>query len=115
MCETKHNYYIFGDNDFVKETWENDENRWHKLYGPAQIYYDKNGLVSRENYYLNGNLHREDGPAIIQYNENGDAKYEHFCLNDRVLIFKSWIEKVKDKISQEKYVELIEQYGRYLL
>ena len=41
--------------------WVNDDNRLHRLDGPAVIYYDDDKM-----WYKNGKIHRENGPAIIQ-------------------------------------------------
>lgn len=34
--------------------------------------------------------HREDGPAIIYYNKDGSIKYESYYINDRRLSKEDW-------------------------
>ena len=48
-----------------------------------KVYYNKNGQVERESWYLNGRLHREDGPAIIWYHKNGQIEHEHWYFNSQ--------------------------------
>ena len=43
----------------------------HRYHKPAQAYYFKNGQLKEINYYLHGDLHRENGPAKIIYDSNG--------------------------------------------
>ena len=37
--------------------------------------------IVRKMYYLNGESHREDGPAELWYDEDGNIEYEYFYLN----------------------------------
>lgn len=41
-----------------------------------------NGNKRCETYYKNDKYHRIDGPAIIWYNENGSLSHEEYYVND---------------------------------
>ena len=56
----------------------------HRTDGPAIIWYNQNGSVWRESYYINNKLHRTDGPAIIYYYENGSIDNEYYYINNKL-------------------------------
>lgn len=55
----------------------------HRNDGPAKIFYDKDGNITLEAYYLNGKQHRLDAPAEYRY-KAGVLIYEGWFQNDRV-------------------------------
>jgi antitoxin component YwqK of YwqJK toxin-antitoxin module len=57
---------------------------YHRENGPAIIgYYNENGSIQSEKYYMNGKLHREDGPAVISYHINGHITYDKYFINGK--------------------------------
>jgi hypothetical protein len=74
------------------------DKKYHRTDGPAAIFYYKNGVVSCEQYMLNGLLHREDGIAYISYAENSDVK-------EVIYYYKGEIIKVN---SLKEYLEFVE-------
>lgn len=54
----------------------------HRRGNPAFIIYHENGIIAREEYYLNGKLHNESGPAVIYYNEQGEITEKYYFIND---------------------------------
>ena len=62
--------------------------RYIKLYEQAQpeksVGYYANGSIEYEEWYQNGERHREDGPAFIRYYANGSVKYEAWSQNDKL-------------------------------
>jgi len=65
--------------------WRNDTGKLHREDGPAWIYYDSDGLILRENFFINGEPHREDGPSDIWYNPDGSILREHFWFHKHFL------------------------------
>ena len=45
-------------------------------------YYTEEIYKSREEYYQNGETHREDGPAIIEYDQFGNVTFEAYFQNN---------------------------------
>ena len=76
-------------NHFIEHVIEEDgTEKWrldglfHRDFGlPAKIVYYKNGQISSEEWYQNGELHRIDGPASIQYRQNGEIRYKAWYQN----------------------------------
>ena len=54
---------------------------FHRLDGPAVIYYDEDGNIEEEQYYQNDKLHRLKGPAIIKYYEDNTIKEELYYID----------------------------------
>ena len=46
------------------------DDKWHRVNGPARIWYYESGQIKHETYHLNKKCHRIDGPAIIWYYKN---------------------------------------------
>ena len=67
----------------VSEYWRNAEGGLHRPDGPAVIETDRiTGVVTEEQYYLNGEIHRPDGePAMINY-----------CHKTGNVLRKAWLE-----------------------
>ena len=57
-------------------------NKYHRLNGPAEIYYYKSGEINSENYYINGKRNRLNGPARILYYKNWKTDKEYYYIND---------------------------------
>ena len=53
----------------------------HNEHGPAELYFDKEGKVYIERYYIDGFKHREDGPSVVYYLNNQIVE-EFYFLND---------------------------------
>ena len=53
----------------------------HKTDGPAVRFYDEDGKIEREAYFINGKKHREDGPAEIDYYLDGKIQTMEYWLN----------------------------------
>jgi hypothetical protein len=45
---------------------------YHREDGPAYIWYNKNGSIECEAYYIGGIKHRDNGPAEIRRDVNGN-------------------------------------------
>lgn len=77
--------------------------------GPSRVSYLKNGLKWAEEYRDGYVLHRVDGPAYTVH----DILPKHgFYLRGSEYTFERWIEAVKDKISEERYNHLVQNYGK---
>lgn len=76
-----------------------------KLNHPDYILYYRDGRKCYEEYTIYGRYHREDGPA-----KEGLSVCE-FWLNNKKCPFQKWLSIVSNKISSEKYDELLEKYG----
>lgn len=81
----------------------------HNSFGPFYVSYFKNGLKDYEEYRVNGLCHRIDGPA----REWRGPYYPppEFYLRGKNYPFEKWIEYVKSRISNDRYVWLKERYG----
>ena len=64
-------------------------NKIHRDNGPAVIEYYDNGNKEREYYYKDGKQHNDKGPGFISYNEDGSIKNKTYWLNGN---------KVKDEL-----------------
>lgn len=71
---------------FVIECYYNEEGKLHREDGPAKLYWHykkddiencSNGILNKEEYYLNGKLFRNEGPVIIKY-ANRNVSYQEF-------------------------------------
>jgi len=57
-------------------------NKRHREDGPAVVWYNEDGSIDEERYYLDDKLHREGGAAAITYFENGNVSEEIYCINN---------------------------------
>ena len=46
--------------------------------------YYRNGNIREKIYYENDKKHRLDGPALIFYDKRGNIKEEIYCINDEM-------------------------------
>jgi len=53
--------------------------------GAAVIFYNDDGKVKIEEYYINGKNHREDGPAYIEHSTK--RILEEYHLKDKLISF----------------------------
>lgn len=69
-------YIQYHSNGEVKAIIISNEERTftHNPNGPAVKTYTTDAVLIREEYYINGALHREDGPSIILYNKRGHIR-----------------------------------------
>lgn len=57
---------------------------WHRLGGPAITDRRADGTIAGEDWYCEGQLHREDGgPARVRVNERGDMQMEWWIRGER--------------------------------
>lgn len=54
----------------------------HKKDGPANIFFDTNGTLRKEVWYINDEIHRTQGPAEIEYFPNGEIYLETWRRHD---------------------------------
>lgn len=73
----------------------------------VEIVYDDNGLKYSFRWRTDGRYNRVDGPAVGIYGMN---IFHHFFLEGVEYPFGTWIEMVKDNISEERYLELKAEY-----
>lgn len=85
----------------LDEFWTNDFGYGHNPLGPSYLKYDRDGILIYFIWMLEGLVHRVDGPAVYSLGL-GRAFYYHGEKYD----FDFWIEKVRDEISEERYLEL---------
>ena len=78
--EVRKKYYKNGN---IQEEHYYENDKIHRLDGPAITWYDKYGNIEQECYYQNGKKHRLDGPAIIYYNQHGNTIAELFYINNK--------------------------------
>jgi antitoxin component YwqK of YwqJK toxin-antitoxin module len=77
-------YYNMRGKLLMKEYFSNGIIHRNSLDGPAMIIYSiTDGIIFRELYHENGNLHRENGPASIEYQE--DNIIEKYYINGKQL------------------------------
>ena len=58
-------------------------NKIHRDNGPSIIEYYDNGNKEREYYYKDGKQHNDKGPGFISYNEDGSIKNKTYWLNGK--------------------------------
>jgi hypothetical protein len=69
--------------------WFNEDNKFHRLDGPAIEY--KHGTKA---YFINGKRHREDGPAV----EYGNGTKEYW-INDKKLTKEEFDDRNKKEMT----------------
>lgn len=91
MSEMTKEYYP--NSNLYTENWRNENNKLHRVDGPARIHY-KNGNITIKEWFINGMAHRAYGPSDIFYNENGSIDFTNFYYNsyDYVEEVYKWIE-----------------------
>ena len=80
--ELIHRVYRYSNGKIRIEEWTQN-NKYHRLNGPAIIYYNENGNKRCERWYQNGEFHRLDGPAKIEYYNNGNISSEEWYQNNQ--------------------------------
>jgi hypothetical protein len=68
-----------------RRVWRTEDGKSHREDGPAIIWYNSDGSIFEEGFYLNDVSHRESGPAIISYHPDGSILEEDFYLNGKHL------------------------------
>lgn len=58
-------------------------NKIHRDNGPSIIEYYDNGNKEREYYYKDGKQHNDKGPGFISYREDGSIKNKTYWLNGK--------------------------------
>jgi hypothetical protein len=83
-------HIITKDEDgYVKHVWylphrsSANNTYFHRLDGPAYIFYYPNGQKEYERWYEHGIQHRLDGPAYISYSADGSKKIEGWFQNGK--------------------------------
>lgn len=64
-----------------REEWKIN-GKLHRIEGPAVIEWRSNGNLKIEEWYINGMLHRVDKPAVVAWYDNGYKSFECWYNND---------------------------------
>lgn len=88
VYEISDNYYYkisygYTGNKY-SELWYPGYYKYHRLDGPAKIFYDEHGNIYLKKWYQNGKLHRPDGPAKIENYNNGKIESEFWYQNGKL-------------------------------
>jgi len=75
-----------------------------KNYNKKETSYYKDGSVSFEYYYIDGEPHRVDGPAYIHYYKDGSVSFEHYYLDGKEYTKEEW--EAKTTTCSGKVVEI---------
>ena len=78
---TKIKYYLYENKIIVEEWYENGQT--HRNNEPAIIHYDDNGKITYEAWFKGGRGHRIDGPAEIRY-KDGQITYKNWRINGQL-------------------------------
>lgn len=76
-------YILFRDDGTIVWINYSKNGKFHRENGPAIIQY-KNGKITKETWFINGNMHRVGKPADITYDENGNIVNEIYYVNNKV-------------------------------
>ena len=96
---------VYQNNAGKRIEWRQN-NRLHRLDGPAEMYCQSNGNKRYEYYFLYGKLHNENGPATITYYENGSIQSEYYYLNNVKLSKEDWLKKINKSSCDGKTVDI---------
>ena len=66
-----------------------DQDRRHRKW------FDENGQLEFQEYWLNGQLHRKDGPALEHFDETGQPYIKEWWFNGRQLSEEDWLKTVQ--------------------
>ena len=88
----KKNVRHYGNGNIANELWdkEGDDRYWHREYGPAYTEYYVTGEKELEEWWVEDKLHRIDGPARIFYNIDGTIWFQDYYINDINLTKEQW-------------------------
>lgn len=75
------NSIFFKFNKKFNEFFFNKKGKLHRLNGPAEYSYNRNGKICAENYYKNGVFYRKNGPATIYYDFYGNVESKIYYKN----------------------------------
>jgi hypothetical protein len=82
----------------------------HRIDGPSEIRYRRDGTLDTETYHREGHLHRLDGPAWIWYNDIDESiRTVRFWLEGEELCFWDFY----DKVSEENQKALLKNWLPY--
>ena len=101
-----------GSFDLTQEEWCNfDFNTVtiHRIDSPAMIWYDKDGSVWREYYYINDKCHRIDGPAIIWYDKDGSVRREYYYINNKPYNKEDYYNLINEMKALPKSLRLVHE------
>ena len=72
----------YWDNGNIKrKCWYINNNKFHRVDGPAYICFYKSGEKEMEQWFLNDVRHREDGPTIVSYYKSGKIEEEEWFID----------------------------------
>ena len=76
----KHLVTYYNYDRIRSDSWFDENGRYHRVDGPAHTeYFDTDvPCVYREDYYIHGQLHRDDGPCCRVWNLMGTLCYEQW-------------------------------------
>lgn len=77
------NNIIFKFNKKFNEFFYNKKGEPHRLDGPAERSYTRQGTLCVENYYKDGVFYRENGPASIYYDLDGNVELKIYYKNGK--------------------------------
>ena len=99
--------YYNKDGSVESEYWYlNGE--YHRDGGPAYIDYREDGSIIEKKWYLNGKRHRIDGPALIFYKKDGSVNSKCWFLNDKRIIPEKHLTSTPK--TEEEKIELINEF-----
>jgi len=101
-CYKEIYYYDSGETKISNELYMLN-GKYHRLNGPAVIWYFKTVEIDKEYYCINGKIHRLDGPAGICYYKSGEIEDEYYWIND----IKYSKEEFNKKINIKRNLKLL--------
>jgi len=95
-------YYNNKDKKSSEEYWHNG--RYHRDDGPAFIsWHYVNSSIKSIVYMINGGYHRDDGPAYQYFDEDGTLIKEEYWLDDIAYTKFDWLIKTRIKKLKKLY------------
>jgi hypothetical protein len=69
----------------------------HRLNNPALIEYNKNGIITREEYWIQGMMHNSISPAL-RFSDNG-VWNNNFIIKDKFISFDNFFKILERKVN----------------
>jgi len=60
-----------------------DSEKRHRTDGPAYLYWNDDGTLAAEEWFLDGKHHRTDGPAVQRWNDDGTLTAEEWWVDGK--------------------------------
>ena len=74
----------YWNNGNKKAEWWKLNGKYHRVDGPAVIYYYESNEILSEYWHINGGRHRIDAPALTHYYKSGNIEREVWCFNGEI-------------------------------